>query len=449
VTRFAPISVQNPTPMLTALGAPELPQSEDCLTLTVSTPAVDDAARPVMVWIHGGGFVGGQGSAPLYDGTRLAVRGDVVVVTINYRLGALGFLHLGELDPALASSGCNGILDQVAALGWVRDNIASFGGDPANVTIFGASAGGASVGTLLTLPCARGLFHRAIAQSGAGHFALTRERAAARARRFCELTSCSTVDDLRVIETATILDAQAKLGIEVDAEPITCDGEPAGTGFEPVVDGALLDAAPIDRARRGDIGAVPLLIGTTDEEWRLFGLVKPAPDSDTALAARFTPLLDDAGSVSARYRIRLGADAPVADVHDAMMTDLVFRVPMHRLADASASAGNATWLYRFAYRTPIMGGALGACHSLEVPFVFDNRDGLVERFVGEDSPDSLADAMQRAWLAFARYGDPNHDGIPHWEPQRGDRRPVIRFDEQTTMTESPEADELAAWDGVL
>lgn len=445
-TDWGPISPQGATPHLDALGVPALPQSEDCLVLNVWTPAADRARRPVMVWIHGGGFVGGSASVTFQHGDRLAARGDVVVVSCNYRLGALGFLHLAELDPALRSSGLNGTRDQVAALEWVRDNIAAFGGDPGNVTIFGSSAGAVSVATLLTLPAARGLFHRAIAQSGALDILLHRDEAAARTRRMCTLTGATSVGDLRALGTDALLDAQATLRAELaDAEPADCGGWGALSAFTPVVDGHCLDAPPIVKAQRGDLAPVDLLLGTNAEEWRFLTILGHRLHTDEELANAFEGTLDDPHAAVATYRRRLGAHAPTRDVHDAMMTDRVFRVPMHRLADASVAAGNPTYLYRFAYTSPALDGALGACHGLEVPFVFDHREGPLAMFVGEHSPDHLAAAMQDAWIAFARTGDPNHPGLPRWDPQHGERRPVLRFDEHITVLDDPERAEREVW----
>ena len=446
---LGPVSLQNDAPLQDALGFPPLPCSEDCLTLTVHTPGADDHERPVMVWLHGGGFITGSGRAPIGDASRLCARGDVVVVSVNYRLGTLGFLHLGDLDPAVGSSGINGILDQIAALEWVRDNIAAFGGDPENVTVFGASAGAKSIATLLVLPAASGLFRRAILQSGAGHGVLDRDEAARRTRRFCELTGRDTVDGLRALDESQILTAQAALDAELRQGSTETVSWASTLTFQPVIDGVHLVAPPVELARRGALAGVDLLTGTTDEEWRMFSILAPGPDTDAELAARFADVLDAPEAAIDTYRNRLGSGAAPARVYDAMMTDARFRVPMHRLADASASAGNRTWLYRFAHRSPAAGGALGSCHALDVPFVFDNRDGPISTFVGVDSPDALAEAMQQAWLSFARHGDPNHEGIPSWAPQDGGRRPVIRFDRHTTMTEDPEPDELALWAGVL
>jgi para-nitrobenzyl esterase len=439
-----PASIQGATPLLDALGIPRRPQSEDCLWLTVTTPAVDGAGRPVMVWVHGGGFVAGSAESPVWDARRLARRGDVVVVSVSYRLGALGFLHLGELDPSLASSGLNGVLDIAAALRWVCDNIDAFGGDAGNVTVFGASAGAKAIATLLTMPAAAGLVRRAILQSGAGHATVTTTEAAARTRRFCELAGCSTVDDLQALDPAAIRTAQAALGAEeAAASPPTWS-----RGFHPVVDGHHLPARPIDRAQEGELAAVEVLTGTTDEEWRLFSWAEPVPASDDEVVERFVDVLDDPRAGAQVYRRRLGSTAPPQALSDAMLTDLRYRMPMQRFADASVAAGNPTWIYRFGYRTPVADGALGSCHSLDVPFVFDNREGPITKLVGERSPDALAEVVQRSWVAFARHGDPNHDGIPTWAPQTEGSRPVLRLDEPTTMLDDPEPDELAVWDAV-
>ena len=436
-TAPGPACHQPPAPMQAALGAPDLPQSEDCLHLSVVTPAVDGAARPVLVWIHGGGFVTGSATSPISDGGRMAARGDVVVVSINYRLGAFGFLHLAELDPALGASGLHGILDQVAALEWVRDNIAGFGGDPGNVTVVGGSAGAMSIGVLLALPVAQGLFRRAILQSGAGQGAVGPAEAAARARRLGELAGCRTIGELRALPAPALLEAQVALGEELAARvPPTWD-----RGFGPVVDGGLLPRDPLSCLAAGTSPPVDLILGTTDDEWRLFSWADAEPSSDGEVAVRLAGAVVDPASVVAGYRARLGSDASAGAVRDAVLGDLHFRLPMERLADAAVAAGNRTWVYRFAWRTPV--ADLGACHALEVPFVFDNRDGLVPRFVGDASPDSLAAAMQEAWVAFARNGDPNHDGIPGWAPQTVEQKPVLRFDERTSVVDAAVPEALA------
>ena len=431
-TRHGPVSLQNEGPLQAALGAGTPNQSEDCLTLSVHTPAADSGRRPVLVWIHGGGFLTGFGSSPLHDGSRLAARGDVVVVSVNYRLGVAGFLHLGELDPALSSSGLNGILDQIAALHWVRDNIAAFGGDPLNVTVFGASAGAMSIGALLVMPAARGLFRRAILQSGAAESAFDRDLGAARARRFCQLAACSTVADLEALTPSQLLRAQAMLDAEVQNVHSDERGWGSELSFAPVVDGEHLPALPIELALGGSLAEVDLLLGTTEQEWRLFSARTPAPASDAELVARLDALVVEPVAVIARYRTHLGRQATTKDVFDAVLTDIHFRLPARRLADAAVAAGRRVWMYRFGYPSPAMDGGLGSCHGLEVPFVFDNRDGPITMLVGESSPAELAGAMQCSWVNFARSGDPNHEGIPRWEPMSASTSPFLRFDRVTT-----------------
>ena len=249
---FGPVSWQSMGGTAQLLGDGERETSEDCLFLNVTTPACDDGARPVMVWIHGGGFVNGSGSVPWYDGTRLVTRGDVVVVSINYRLGALGFLWLGDLDPGRASSGVNGLLDQVAALRWVHDNIAAFGGDPGNVTVFGESAGAMSVATLLALPAARGLFHKAVAQSGAASNTFSPKVASEITSSIMSRLGVTDLDGLLAATPEALLDATAKVTGELFHDPGRISG-PTGIAlampFQPVVDGEWLPVDPLEAVR--------------------------------------------------------------------------------------------------------------------------------------------------------------------------------------------------------
>ena len=445
-SRFGPIAPQSASPLEGLLGAERTVTSEDCLTLNVFTPAADDARRPTMVWIHGGGFTGGSGSSPMYEATNMVTRGDVVVVTVNYRLGVLGFMDVSELDPSAPSSGLHGILDQVAALRWVRDNAAAFGGDPDNVTIFGESAGGMSVGTLLAAKSARGLFHRAIPQSGAGHHALSQSRSREFTNMFLELTGSKTIEDLRALSVDAILDAQDKIGVEAGRAAVASSTELHQLmAFVPTVDGVELSSTPIEIAQAGDAAAVDLLIGATAEEWRLFSMMMPSPEDDVHIADRLRGVFPGgrADEVVAAYRDALGADATTKDVFNAVMTDAMFAVPASRLADAYASNGQRTFRYRFSWQTPVFGGQLGACHAIELPFVWDNRTRGLENFVGTDSPDALAHSMQDAWIAFARSGDPG------WPALNGQARPVMDFNTENQLIDDPDAERHALWEGVL
>ena len=267
---FGPIALQAANPMLEALLPPPdpvQPQSEDCLYLNLWTPGVDGGSRPVMVWIHGGAFTIGSGSENYYDGSNLVSRGDVVVVTINYRLGAFGFLNL----PSLGETNF-GMRDQVAALRWVQENIASFGGDPGNVTIFGESAGGMSVGSQMASPEAAGLFHKAIPQSGACHNALTLEETEATGRRFCEKLGVEP-DDVEALRAASAADV---LAASVAVDPLAAadfDGDAASAlpemPFQPVIDGSFLEKLPIEHVREGSAAGVATLVGSLDEEMKL------------------------------------------------------------------------------------------------------------------------------------------------------------------------------------
>ena len=452
-TRFGPSAPQNPL-LLPLPGMDVGPVDEDCLYLNVWTPGADDLRRPVMVWIHGGGFVIGSGSQTLYDGAALARRGDVVVVTLNYRLGPLGFLHLRDLCPDLEGAVANaGLRDQVAALEWVRDHIESFGGDPGRVTVFGESAGGMSVGTLLGMPSARGLFHRAIAQSGAGHNFHTRETATEVARSFLDelgLAPARAAGTLRELPVGRLLDTQQQTLLKL--------GRSRGLlPFQPGVDGDSLPAQPLAAVRGGAVADVPLLTGTTRDEWRLFAFI----DADVlhqdaaGVAARLAERLPDldAEELLATYRQARQGRAGVgpSDLFFAVETDRVFRIPALRLAEAQCTHQRSTFLYRFDWESPGLGGALGACHAIELPFVFGNL-GLegIAGFAGSGpQAETLAGRVMDAWIAFARSGDPNHAGLPDWLPYEPGTRPTLILGPECRLERDPDAAEREFWEGRL
>jgi para-nitrobenzyl esterase len=458
-TTFGPTAPQNPSATeLMAGGGRRHPASEDCLTLNVWTPALDDGGRPVMVWIHGGAFTTGSGGVPWYHGTRLAHRGDVVVVTVNYRLGAFGFLHLEEvLGEKYAGSGNLGLLDQVAALEWVRDNINGFGGDPARVTVFGESAGGMSVASLLAMPAAAGLFHRAIAQSGAGHNVSTVERATRVAEDM--LTELGGAAELLDAPVEAILAAQHTIAQRLTSAALARKVPPRDAlalPFQPVVDGTTLATRPVDAVAAGAAATIPLLAGNTAEEWRLFHLMSQLQIDDDRLrrAAAWLVGADGAEALIDTYRLAL-PDGGAEDVWVAMSTDWVFRIPAVRLAEAHAKAANepSTYLYEFAYRSTAFGGVLGASHVVDVPFVFDNLDQPgVELFLGPlDGPaHRLAAVTSGAWLAFARSGRPAHDGLPDWAPYTAERRATMVLDaDRCMLADDPRAAERVVWDATV
>lgn len=417
--RFGPAAPQTPGGMELALGGKAEASDEDCLSLNVWTPGLDDARRPVMVWIHGGSFQSGSGAGPLTRGAHLAQQGDVVVVTVNYRLGLLGFLA----HPALADDsqtwldgrewtgwGSWGLADQVAALAWVRDGIAGFGGDPGNVTLFGESAGGMSVSTLLASPATKGLVHRAIVESGPP-YTCSADAAAERTERLADhLGVPCTRPGLESVPTDRLVAAAADFRV-------SGDGAAAGLLLTPVVDGGLLPVTPLEAIAAGAAASVPLLIGTTRDEAAFFALGNPALSNlDHAGLVRWVERLgvdqDDAAAcvatVSAARAERGEATEPIA-LWSAIATEAIFRVGSTRYADAhSSSAGDgvATYSYLFTRESPAFGGVLGSCHALEIPFVFGTvRHPGVQAFSGgDDEALALSDAMVAAWSEFARHG---------------------------------------------
>jgi para-nitrobenzyl esterase len=449
-TEHGPTSPQPPSPLEAMLGATPLPQSEDCLTLTVTTPGLD-GARPVLVWIHGGAFTAGTGATPWYDGERFARNGDVVVVSINYRLGTLGFLHVGHLlGDEFADAGSAGIGDQVAALEWVRDNIAAFGGDPERVTIFGESAGGMSVGSLLGSPRARGLFTTAIAQSGAAQNASTPDQAA-------EVTSVvlgelglteGGADGLLTLELDRLLAAQGTASAKLMAMRGIADISGGGLPFQPVEGTVTVPQQPLEAIRGGNAAGVRVVTGTTTEEWKLFGLMLRAmqePLDAARLRTRVTKALGDrGGDIVDRYTANRPGQSP-DDVWSSIITDFIFRIPAIRMLEAQLDHRDDVFLYEFDHRSTAWDGALGACHAIEIPFVFDNTaQPGVAALVGEigDDERALAKETNAAWLEAATGGEP-------WERYDTDRRATRRLGGATPgLLEDPNGDERELWAGL-
>lgn len=394
------------------------PMSEDCLSLNVWTPALDDGRRPVMVWLHGGMYVSGSASGLRYDGSNLARRQDVVVVTVNHRLNVFGFLHLADLlGPEFADSGNVGMLDCVAALQWVRDNIAGFGGDPGNVTIFGESGGAGKVSTLMAMPAAKGLFHRAIAQSGT---ALRQAEAGAASG-----LAASLLEKLGLTRDR----ARALLDLPVERllEGLGGLGMAGVFGLIPVVDGRALPSHPFDPTGPEISAEVPLIIGTNETEATFFATCPLDPIDEATLkaaTAQFTRLGEaEVERLVAAYR----AEHPAKDevyLFQLIASDWWLTSAATLQAERKAGQGAApVYLYYFTKHSPARSGRLKATHTLEIPFVFDTLH-LAEPLTGPITPEiqGLADAMSGAWARFARVGDPNGAGLPVWpayDPEGG------------------------------
>lgn len=453
---FGPISLQAPNEMLESLlpvADPPQPQSEDCLYLNVWTPGLDDDARAVMVWIHGGAFTIGSGSEDYYDGANLATRGNVVIVTINYRLGALGFLNL----PALGETNF-GMRDQVAALKWVRDNIANFGGDPNNVTIFGESAGGMSVSSLMASPEAAGLFHKAIPQSGAGHNALSDEETNATAFKFCEKLGIDPddTDALMAADASDILAASVAVDPIASAESAAdmAEGGASPTPqmpFQPVIDGEFLSQLPIDHIRDGSADGIATLVGSLDEEMKLLAAAGPAePMPEEATIAMIGMIHPDATAAYAQYRAarrERGEDDSPNEIFIAVIGDVMLRVPGLRLADAQSSRA-PTYAYLFDWKSPAMDGALGSCHALELPFVFGTQSKAPNFAGAGPEADALAELTMDTWLSFAKTGNPAGQNVdaPHWD---SNAKPIQVLGSSPRVEHDWRGAEVSVWDNVI
>jgi para-nitrobenzyl esterase len=434
--RFGPAAPQDKG-LATDIGD----RSEDCLHLNVWTPAVDQRRRPVMVWIHGGAFTTGSSAQELYDGAALAARGGVVVVTINYRLGVFGFGYLrAALRADLPANA--GLLDQLAALEWVRDNIAEFGGDPENVTLFGESAGAMSVSVLLSAARARGLFRRAIVQSGAAHHVLSPDQGSHVADAFVSALG-GRERAFRASAEELVVAQRACLEQYVLRGPRGRLLRQRGFSLLPVVDGELLAEDPLAAIAAGAARDRELLIGVTLDEWNYF-LFLNEPDKrdidEAALRKIFEARLPGLGQRGIDfYRGLLGDDRPAWAIYSAFESDRTFRMPALRLSDAHAAAGGRTFAYLFEYRSRLFHGALGACHALDVPFVFGTLSGSFGRALTGGSEDALglSQQMQDAWLAFARSGNPSCGSLGAWPPYLVGDHATLRLGPSSSLASGP------------
>ena len=422
------------------------PESEDCLNLNIWTPSVDNKKRPVMFWIHGGSFIFGGGIDPMYDGSALVQRGDVVVVTINYRLGALGYLYIPGVTANV------GYLDQILALKWVHDNIEQFGGDPNNITIFGESAGGYSVVALAAMPSVRGLFNRIIAQSAPAIDSKVTKKPSKKLMRMLGVEK-GDFNALRNISPEKIINAQNKFLAE-DSTTLLA--------FRPLIDGETLPIHPLKAFQDGDCKDIELMIGTNLDEAKLF----------TALDPEIRKMTNDGGEkLLIGYFGRLGIDITkskaMIDVYkqaregnfsiepkellNALMTDYIFRISTIHILEAQSKHQPNTYNYLFTWPSPAFNGDLGASHALELPFVFNTlNDPGFEVFVGK-SPDlnAISHKVMDAWIAFARTGNPNCNGIPKWPSYDIEKRSTMLIDHEFKVVEKFLDKERAAWDDII
>jgi para-nitrobenzyl esterase len=426
------------------------PETEDCLTLNLWTPGLDAAKRPVMVWLHGGAFAYGSGNRAVTDGGNLARRGDAVVVSVNHRLNIFGFLHLADIGGARwANSGNAGMLDIVTALQWVRDNIAGFGGDPGNVTIFGESGGGGKVSVLLAMPAAKGLFHRAVIQSGAAIRVSTRERATAlAAAALKELgIGAGQLDRLTEVRAAGLAAAIAPASRAVGRPPLPLLDR---YDFGPVADGDDLPAQPFDPEAPAIADDIPLLIGGTREESGFFladdDEVWDRRVSEESLRRRIGAVAGekDVDRLIDLYRtLRPGASRE--DVLIAALTGSNFWIRTVMLAERKAARGNApVFMYSLDWRSPACGGRLQAHHAMDLPFVFATTD-VPDTTNGAAGARELAAIISAAWVAFARSGKPQTSALPGWPVYTADDRATMVFDAQCRLAHDPDGDARRLW----
>ncbi|WP_083884260.1 carboxylesterase/lipase family protein [Nocardia higoensis] len=444
------VSPQSLGPMVPVDSA--LRMGEDCLWLNVwapTAPGEDGAPRPVMVWLHGGAYCLGTAAQAVYDGRELAARGGVVIVTVNYRVGLLGFLDLSSLSSDFTAN--LGLRDQIAALEWVRDNIAAFGGDPGNVTLFGESSGAGCVTALLTAPAADGLFHKAIAQSPPATTVFGAQRAELVARRFAELLDLPPrrAGDLTDMPMERLVQAAGTLFDEVPTK------EPGRLAAAPVVDGDLLPDYPINAFQRGRSHRVPLIVGSNKDEASLFKVFRSPimPVTPQAVTMMLRDVAESHPDLSPERLAEIASAYPDLTTPRgalAISTDAAFRLPARWVADGH-SAHSMTWVYRFDHATPMLRAArIGAGHATEVPYVFGNFGTLNPDptfwLGGRKQATEVSGRMMRRWLAFAEHGVPAAlDGSKHWAPYRSDVRHTLLIDAIDRTAPDPDHALHSAW----
>jgi para-nitrobenzyl esterase len=447
-TKFGPIVPQRKDAFVGSDTDSEQSEKE-CLNLNVWTPGTDIRRRPVMFWIHGGGLSFGSGA--LNDGSALVRRGDVVVVTINYRVALFGYLYVKNEIANLGQS------DQITALEWVRDNIESFGGDPDNVTIFGESAGGVAVCALMAMPGAQGLFHRVIAQSGVCHPLVHHPPAEKNTEIILSELGLKEFDieALCKIPTQKIVEVGTRLELEARQK-----GRNFPYGI--FVDGKTLLEHPLAAVGKGLAQDISLIVGTNQDEAKLYTAMRPPEKGfdETGLLKSIHRILRIFGKdeVQAKQLIenyrkaregRLPADP--LNILDAVMTDFRFRIPAIRLAEAQSQHQSQVFSYLFNYQSPALGGILGACHALEIPFVFGGLGEKERKIYPKRSTetDLLSGRMMDAWTSFARTGNPSHKNIPPWVPYDRKKRSTMILGTEVKLSQDPFGRERKIWESLM
>ena len=414
------------------------PQGEDCLVVNVWTPGLaDNGKRPVLVWLHGGGFTGGSNGSLAYDGANLARKHKVVVVGVNHRLNAFGFLYLGDVGGEKYSQGSVGMLDIVAALQWVRDNIERFGGDPGSVTVFGQSGGGSKVSALLGMPSAKGLFHRAYAMSGSQVRSMDRDQATRNARAWLAKLNVSP-GNLGQLQDIPMRKLRAALA-----------ANDTGVGWGPVVDGRTLPAHPFDPVATEISSDIPLMIGSTETEQTWNATQSYDALTDAELREDVVQALRSDEAAAQRVIDLYKRNRPRAsnlDVYLLIATDASnFRTGTDTQADRKAAQGKApVYKYYFQWYSPVRGGMLRSMHTMDVPFVFYNYEAAHAELGSGPDVMPLADKMSTTMVAFARTGNPDNPTIPHWPAYNVSQRPTLVWNTEVKVVNNPYGEEKAA-----
>jgi para-nitrobenzyl esterase len=426
-----------------------LVEGEDCLALNIWTPGLNDGVkRPVMIWLHGGGFRYGSGSSPSNDGTNLVLRGDVVVVTINHRLNVMGFVNLSDFSPDFAASGQVGMLDIVQALKWVQANITNFGGDPNSVTIFGQSGGGRKCEVLLAMPSAKGLFHRAAIESGIAMRVVDRAAAVRNAERLLSKLSLSKKDVHKIQQTPLdqIMAAHSEINRELGGEELDI------LGFAPSVDGSILPQHPFYPVASQVSPEVPVLIGFTRTEFTGLNPIDSALFNldESGMRVQVKKLLGEKSTSMVELYRTLNPGATPSDIFFLIASDYRYGALSMKIAERRAALKRApVYMYYFTWESPVQGRRLRTPHGAEIPFVFDNVKISSASTGGGAKAMALADRVSDAWLAFARTGNPNTSKMPYWAPFDDIDRSTMVIDDQPKPMKDPLQKQRVAMFGAL